>query len=146
MNNALIGYTGFVGSNILEQHPFEELYNSKNFKDMEGKTFGDVACAGISAVKWLANKNPEEDRTKITELKNILSTITADRFILISTIDVYPNTSDGDEQFDCSSLPNNAYGTHRLEFEQFCISSFSNCYIIRLPGLFGTNLKKNVIF
>ncbi len=145
-NNALIGYTGFVGSNILQQHSFDALYNSKNFHDMSNRSFGDVVCAGISAVKWVANENPDEDKRKIKLLEEILSTISANRFILISTIDVYPDISDKDESYDCSTTPNNAYGTHRLEFEQFCIKNFPDCYIIRLPGLFGNGLKKNVIY
>ncbi|MDH5612521.1 MAG: sugar nucleotide-binding protein [Gammaproteobacteria bacterium] len=146
MNSALIGYTGFVGSNILEQHSFDELYNSKNFNDMSNRHFGDIVCAGVSAVKWIANKEPLEDKKKIQLLEDTLSTISADRFILISTIDVYPEVLGKDESYDCSAAPNNAYGTHRLEFEQFCMNQFPNCYIIRLPGLFGKGLKKNVIY
>jgi len=146
MKSALIGYTGFVGSNILEQHQFDETYNSKNFRAMHEREYGDVVCAGISAVKWLANKNPAEDKQKIQALEDVLSTIKAERFILISTIDVYPGIQGEDESYDCAAVPNNAYGTHRLEFEQFCKQYFSDCYIIRLPGLFGKGLKKNVIF
>lgn len=146
MKSALIGYSGFVGSNILEQHPFDETYNSKNFREMSNREFSVVVCAGISAVKWLANKDPAEDKRKIQELKDVLSTIKAERFILISTIDVYPVIVGKDESYDCSSTPNNAYGTHRLEFEKFCTEHFSDCYVIRLPGLFGKGLKKNVIY
>lgn len=146
MNNALIGYTGFVGSNILEQSSFDQLYNSKNFQDMREQSFDEVICAGVSAVKWMANKEPEKDRENIQKLEDVLSTISAKRFILISTIDVYPVISDYDESYDCSAVQNNAYGSHRLEFEKFCMETFSDCYIIRLPGLFGMGLKKNVIF
>jgi len=146
MKSALIGYSGFVGSNILEQHAFDETYNSKNFREMSDGEFGIVVCAGISAVKWLANKDPEEDARKIQELQDVLSTIKSERFILISTIDVYPEMTGKDETYDCSSKPNNAYGRHRLEFEQFCKEYFADCYVIRLPGLFGKGLKKNVIY
>ena len=40
--NALIGYTGLVGKNILEQAGFEffdEFYNSSNIQDIKGKSF-----------------------------------------------------------------------------------------------------------
>jgi hypothetical protein len=146
MNNALIGYTGFVGGNLREQRRFNESYNSKNFHDMSNRRFDDIVCAGISAVKWIANKAPDEDRERIRQLESVLSTVSSERFILISTIDVYPDTAGKDESYDCSSVANNAYGTHRLEFEQFCAARFPNCYIVRLPGLFGTGLKKNVIY
>ena len=146
MNNALIGYTGFVGSNLLSQRSFESLYNSKNINEMSLGSFDDVICAGVSAVKWIANKDPDTDKDNIDSLKKILKTIKAKRFILISTVDVYPIMKNGDESFDCSSVDNHAYGSHRLEFEEFCKDNFENCYIIRLPGLFGAGLKKNIIY
>jgi len=146
MSDALIGYTGFVGSNLLDKRSFDTLYNSKNIKEMSGKKFNDVICAGISAVKWQANKDPETDKKNIEKLKDVLKTITAERFILISTVDVYPILSNGDESFDCKSIENHPYGTHRLEFEEFCKNHFKNCHIIRLPGLFGYGLKKNVVY
>ena len=146
MNDALIGYTGFVGGNLLEKRSFESLYNSKNIKEMSGNSFGDVICAGISAVKWQANKDPETDIKNIEKLKSVLKTISVKRFILISTVDIYPILSNGDESYDCNSIDNHSYGKHRLEFEEFCKKSFENCHIIRLPGLFGKGLKKNVIY
>ena len=146
MRTALIGYTGFVGSNLMQQHDFTSLYNSKNFQNMEGKEFDLVVCAGISAVKWMANKEPEKDMANIKALEDILATINAKQFILISTIDVYAVTKGKDENFDCSSVNNHAYGAYRLAFEKFCDNKFDDCTIVRLPGLFGDGLKKNVIF
>jgi hypothetical protein len=146
MKNALIGYSGFVGGNLESQRKFEYRYNSKNFREMRGQSYDEVVCAGVSAVKWLANKEPEKDAAAIQELQDVLSTVKAKRFILISTIDVYPITRDKDETFDCKSIENHAYGDHRLEFEDFCTRQFSECYVIRLPGLFGAGLKKNVIY
>jgi hypothetical protein len=146
MTSALVGYTGFVGSNLMRQRTFGACFNSKNFKEMTGRAFTEVICAGVSAVKWKANKEPEQDLAGIRALQEVLSTVSVDRFILISTIDVYPRTADADEDFDCHSLANHAYGTHRLAFEDFCRSRFADCLVVRLPGLFGPGLKKNVIF
>ncbi|KPJ92285.1 MAG: hypothetical protein AMJ55_10030 [Gammaproteobacteria bacterium SG8_15] len=146
MKRALVGYTGFVGGNLHRQSHFDFLYNSKNFNEIKGQSFDEVVCAGISAVKWQANKDPQTDREKIKALEDVLSSITAKRFILISTIDVYPVAQGVDESFDCHSMDNHAYGTHRLAFEDFCLTQFPECYIVRLPGLFGDGLKKNVIY
>ncbi|WP_455206798.1 hypothetical protein [Kaarinaea lacus] len=146
MESGLIGYTGFVGSNLARQHVFDNLYNSKNFREMEGKRFSEAVCAGVYAVKWMANKEPEKDREKLAILQDVLKTVSAEQFVLISTIDVYPVIKNKDERFDCSSMDNHAYGTHRLEFEKFCLEHFKNCLIVRLPGLFGRGLKKNVIY
>lgn len=142
----LIGYTGFVGNNLHKQTEFDRLYNSKNSDEMCNKQFDELVCAGISAVKWKANKEPAADWSAIQTLMRNLEKVSAKRFILISTIDVYPILEGVDESFDCHSQENHSYGTHRLKFEDFCRSHFPNCHIIRLPGLFGEGLKKNVIF
>lgn len=146
MNSALIGYTGFVGSNLSNQRAFSRLYNSKNFRDMASRSFDEVFCAGVSAVKWIANTEPEKDQASIKELQDILATVNARRFVLISTVDVYPDIQNQDESFDCHSMENHAYGEHRLALEDFCAQQFRKYHIIRLPGLFGTGLKKNVIY
>ena len=146
MNEALIGHTGFVGSNLARQHDFDMFFNSKNYLDMRGQSFDTIVCAGVSAVKWKANKEPEKDRAGIQALQEVLDTVSANRFVLISTIDVYPVMAGADESFDVLSLPNHAYGTNRFAFERFCQEKFPGCEIIRLPGLFGEGLKKNVIF
>lgn len=146
MKEAFIGHSGFVGSNLKLQHRFTNLYNSKNFREMGKKRYDLVVCAGISAQKWIANKNPKKDKSKIKELQDVLKTIETKKFVLISTIDVYPILRGKDEDFNFSDIDNHAYGKHRHEFEIFCSETFLNCTIVRLPGLFGKGLKKNIIF
>ena len=143
---ALIGHTGFVGGNLKRQHPFSHLYNSKNIDSMQGEEFEWVICAGLPGAKWIANKNPRQDWDNMTRLGEVLKTVRAGRFVLISTIDVYPVTAGVDEDFDCGSGANHPYGAHRLRFENFCRETFPDCAVARLPALFGGGLKKNVIF
>ena len=146
LHNALIGYTGFVGSTLARNCNFQTLYNSKNISDIEGRSFDTVICAGVSAVKWRANKEPEADRSAITALSSYLSTIKAKTFILISTVDVYSNPIDVDETNEPTLATLQPYGRHRLEFEQFVKRTFSGHKVVRLPGLFGNGLRKNLIF
>jgi hypothetical protein len=145
--SALIGYTGFVGSALSRARRFDTLVNSRNTDHLRGGSFDLVVCAGVSAVKWLANKEPETDRAAITGLADLLTTVEAKEFILISTIDVYPDTSlASDENTSIDPSINHAYGRHRLEFERWVTDRFQNTRIVRLPALFGEGLKKNVIF
>ncbi len=146
MKEALIGYTGFVGSNLKKQYNFTNFYNSKNFNEMKGQQYNLVLCAGVSSTKWMANKEPKRDKANIKNLEDILKTIKAEHFILISTIDVYPLKQGKNEDYKCSRIANDPYGTHRLELEDFCLQNFKNCTIIRLSALFGEGLKKNVIY
>ena len=89
--SCIIGYNGFVGSNLIRQYDFDLFYNSKNYKEIENKEFNLVVCCGISAAKWWANLNGNEDLNNINNLLNSLKTIKCNRFVLISTIDVYDN-------------------------------------------------------
>ena len=98
MKQALIGYSGFVGSTLLKQAPFESLYRSTNISDIKGLTFDTVVCAGAPAQKWMANQDPETDRQKIDGLIAHLKTIQCKTFILISTVDVFNNPIGVDEE------------------------------------------------
>ncbi len=145
MTRALIGYTGFVGGNLLRQQQFDACYNRSNIDQIEGKEFDELICAGVPATKWIANSNPEEDKENINALIENLSKVKVGRLILVSTVDVYPRPIDVDEDDEIDIESSQPYGKHRYELEQ-CISASFNSLIIRLPGLFGTGLKKNVIY
>ncbi|OIO60689.1 MAG: hypothetical protein COZ46_01545 [Verrucomicrobia bacterium CG_4_10_14_3_um_filter_43_23] len=145
-NAALIGFTGFVGSNLREQFRFDGEFNSANIASLKDSTYHTVICAGIPAKKWIANQHPEEDRKNIEALAEHLKGASIKRFVLISTIDVYPSPIDFNEDFDPSEEENHPYGVNRIWFENFIKQTFPIHYIIRLPGLFGNYLKKNVLF
>lgn len=146
MSRALIGYTGFVGSNIMQQASFDEFYNSKNIQDIKGKSFDLVVCAGVPAVKWWANQNPDEDLEIITELIETLRSLNAKQFVLISTVDVYPSPAGVIEDTNIELNAVSPYGKHRLFLERELQNNFKSIHIIRLPGLFGKGLKKNILF
>jgi len=147
MNNAIFGYTGLVGSHLNIYYTFKYFYNSKNIKKASGKTFDTIFISCIPAVKWLANKNPDDDNKIIEEIKSIFKTITANKVILISTIDIYNVINNKSNESTIIDYKNNhTYGKNRFLFEEFIKKQFNNITIIRLPALFGNGLKKNVIY
>lgn len=147
MKRALIGHTGFVGATLLAAENFTHGFNSSDFQDMRGCQFDEVVCAGIPSAKWLANQEPAQDRAAIAALLAVLETVRAGRFVLISTIDVYPDPSQPlDETATLEGLANQPYGRHRLEVEQFVASRFPDHAVVRLPALFGEGLKKNALY
>lgn len=147
MTRALIGHTGFVGSNLSAQGAYNALFNSRNIEEMRGHSFDEVVCCGVSAVKWQANKEPERDWDGIVRLLETLEEVRTRRFVLISTIDVYPDPSTPlDESAELGGLDNHAYGRHRLAVERFVSERFDNHLIVRLPALFGPGLKKNALY
>jgi dTDP-4-dehydrorhamnose reductase len=146
MMNALIGYSGFVGGTLLRQRAFEALFRSSNMEEIDGRTFDTVVCAGAPAQKWIANREPEEDRLKINGLMAHLQTVQCRTFVLISTVDVFKDSSGSDEDTPVDETDLHAYGLHRRLLEKFVERHFSNHLIVRLPGLVGPGLRKNVIF
>ncbi len=145
--SALIGHTGFVGSNLIRTTTFDAHYNSKNFRDLAEKSFDLLICAGAPAIKWIANQQPEHDWRQIKSLIDVLATTKVREFVLISTIDVYPDpSSGGDEDSMIDPNANSPYGRHRYQLEQWVIEQFPMCRIVRLPALFGPNLRKNVLY
>jgi hypothetical protein len=144
---ALIGYSGFVGGTLLHAGSFDALYNSKNIADIAGRSFDLVVCAGVSAAKWLANKEPDADRAAIAALTHGLDQVEARELVLISTIDVYPDPSRPlDESHPIDPAAAHAYGRHRFELEQWVRGRFPSARIVRLPALFGEGLKKNALY
>ncbi|MDR3429429.1 pyridine nucleotide transhydrogenase [Silvimonas sp.] len=146
MANALIGFSGFVGSTLLKQADFESLYRSTNIADINGESFDTVVCAGAPAQKWIANQEPGADLQKIDSLIAHLSTVECKKFILISTVDVFKDSRGVDEDSIVDEAGLHAYGLHRRRLEKFVAGHFPNHLIVRLPGLVGSGLRKNVLF
>lgn len=146
MSSALIGYTGFVGSNLDAQHKFDDRYNTKNINDIDGKEYDLVVSAATYAEMWKINQDPEGDLAQINGLIEHLRNVKAKQFVLISTVGVYKNSlgADEDSPIELDGLP--PYGVNRYHLENFVREHFPGALIVRLPGLFGNGLKKNVIF
>ena len=49
MTDALIGHSGFVGSSLLRQRPFEARFRSTDIAEARGRTCDLVVCAGAPA-------------------------------------------------------------------------------------------------
>jgi dTDP-4-dehydrorhamnose reductase len=141
---ALIGYSGYVGSSLLRQQAFDCLYRSTDVHEARGKSFSIVICAGAPAKKWIADRDPEADQTNLSDLFDVLASVNAEQFVLISTIDVFGDTRGRDER--SRAEPGSAYGRNRLWLEDRVREAFPSSLIVRLPGLVGPGLRKNVIF
>ena len=144
-NWALIGGTGFVGSTLNRRIPFAASFNSATINSIEGREFETVVCAGAPAVKWAANNDPAGDLDNLNRLMSALKKVRTRHLVLISTIDVYPKPENVDES-DVPLEHSEAYGRNRRMLERFAEAEFERSTIIRLPGLFGDGLKKNIIF
>lgn len=144
--SCLIGHTGFVGSNLKEKIFFTDYFNSENISEIKNKEYDEVYCCGLPGSKWVANKYPSNDTKTIMKLLKYIRTIKCKKFILISTIDVYDNKDNSDENTKIQFNKLDTYAENRLMFENQIAELFNNYLILRLGALFGKYLKKNVIF
>lgn len=144
--DALIGNTGFVGGHLCRQHHFEAKFNSRNIEEAGLRDYDTVVCAAAPGSMFEANRFPDRDRERMTELIAQLARIRADRFILVSSIAVLDDFAGRYDESTTAFQTELAYGRHRRELEVFCQGHFADCLIIRLPALFGDGLKKNFLF
>ena len=145
MKKFLVGYTGFVGSNLALQSNFDGLYNSKNIKEAYGKNPDLLFYSGVPAQKFIANNDPDKDLNTIDMAINNIKKINPQKLVLISTIDVYANPIDVDEDTKIWE-DNQAYGRNRRLLEKWVEDNIKDYLIVRLPGLYGKNIKKNFIY
>lgn len=145
-NSALIGYTGFVGSTLLQQKKFQDLYRSTNIEEIKNKDYEFVVAAAAPAKKWLANSQPFDDQKSIDKLIEALTYVEAKQFVLISTVDVFPNPVGVDEDTEIDLFNLQPYGYNRRRLEIFVAEKFKRHLIVRLPGLVGLGLRKNIVF
>jgi hypothetical protein len=142
----LIGYSGFVGSTLLRQTSFDKFYRSSDIACIRGECFDMLVCAGVPAQKWIAERAPESDIANIKGLAAHLDTLKVETFVLISTVDVFADSRGADEATAPDESALTAYGRNRLWLERFVADHFGHPLIIRLPGLVGPGLRKNVVF
>lgn len=143
---ALIGCTGCVGSSLQKQTRFDALFRSTDIAQIDGRAFDTVVCAGAPAQKWLANHEPQADRANIEALIDHLRSLDCGTFVLISTADVFRRPVEVYEDSPVEESGLHAYGRHRHLLERFVQSRFPDHLIVRLPGLVGTGLRKNILF
>ena len=145
---ALVGYTGFVGSNIYASAngKIDAAYNSKNIEKAYGTNPDILIYAGLRAEKYLANNEPEKDLGLIKQAEENIEKINPKKLVLISTIDVFKNPVGVDETSEIDTENLHPYGYNRYRLELWVREKYPDALIIRLPGLFGKNIKKNFIY
>lgn len=142
----LVGCTGFVGSNLAAKHSFSGNFNSKNIADAFGEHPDLLVYAGVPAEMYLANQDPEADRQVILAAEENIRQIAPKQMVLISTIAVYPDTHGADEDTTIDLDRLSPYGANRYALEIWVKEHCKNSLIVRLPALYGINLKKNFLY
>ncbi|KQO99425.1 NAD-dependent epimerase/dehydratase family protein [Leifsonia sp. Leaf264] len=145
MKTALIGWTGFVGSNLASRFPFDALYNSSNIADIAGREYDLVVTAGNRADSFRINRDQAGDLAEVDALGDHLETARIGKLVLVSTVCVYPAGGAPNESTPLSDDDLTPYGQNRLHQERRLSAAFDTL-VVRLPQLYGDALKKGLIY
>jgi dTDP-4-dehydrorhamnose reductase len=138
LNIGLLGYKGFIGSEISRflqlnksyttTRISRELFTNKKIRNLD---FDLLIHAANPAKRFFANSNPEIDFWNTVEKTNeIINCFNFKKLLLISTL-------------SCRTQPNSIYGKHRLICEELAYRN--NGAVVRLGPLFGGSRKNDTL-
>lgn len=150
----ILGGAGFVGSAYTrwcrERSMRHAVITRSNYTDFVGQSCDILINAAGSSSKVMANSDPIRDiELSTVAVRKSLVDFKYDRYVHISSCDVYPNCSSlagtrEDCELDVSAQSH--YGFHRFLAEQ-CVRHESKYWLmIRQGGLVGPGLRKNAIY
>lgn len=145
LRTALIGHTGFVGSNIAAAHAFDDVYNTSNIDDIVGQEYDLVVSAAARADSHRINAHGDEDRAEIDAYVDLLSKVGIGKLVLASTVCVYPGDTSPDEATPLSEEGLTPYGANRLHMERR-LGDLFDLLPVRLPQLYGRGIKKGIVY
>lgn len=145
-NVGLLGSDGFVGQTICKKLVEIRKFNRKNMQELLEVNLDFLIVSAVSAEKWRANIDPSSDLENIERLIRFLKKIQTKKLLLISTIDVMGTNHEFNEDSPRLEVIPSPYGLNRNFLERRINEIFEESSILRLPGLFGPGLKKNLLF
>jgi hypothetical protein len=145
VRTALIGYSGFIGSNLAAATDFTDLYNTRNITEIRGRSYDLVVSAFGRADSHRINTHAADDLAEIDDFLTLLGSVDAAKLVMISTVCVYPGGTSPDESTPLSADGLTPYGANRLHMEQELAEHFDTL-VLRLPQLYGIGLKKGIVY
>lgn len=155
---ALIGYTGFVGSNIYVRasNRIEGVYDTQNVEKAYGLEPDVLVFAALRSDRQLAARAPYEDYERVLEAQRNIKKINPAKLVLISTTDVYKNPVGVDEENSVFAVGSDRadktektgvipYSLNRYYFEEWARKNYPELLIMRLARPYGLNPKNNFL-
>lgn len=152
---ALVGYTGFVGSNIYVRasNRIEGVYDTQNVEKAYGLEPDVLVFAALRSDKQLAQRAPYEDYEQVLEAQRNIKKINPAKLVLISTTDVYKNPVGVDEENSVFAVGSDKadkvgvmpYCLNRYYFEEWARKNYPDLLIMRLARPYGLNMKNNFL-
>lgn len=154
MKCLIIGANGLAGSAFMRTWPalgWECVgVTRQNYAELKGTEADILINASGNSAKYLAAKDPlgEIDRSVASVMRTCID-FKADRYVLLSSADVYSCQSDPDQNGEDASIDIaklSVYGLCKAMAESVVQNRSEKWLILRLGGLLGPGLKKNPLF
>jgi nucleoside-diphosphate-sugar epimerase len=148
---AVVGPRGFIGASVVEELESRG-YDIALFERSSAMTSAPHCqlgffCAGSSAA-YLSLKDPARClQANVIDLHSYLAGLKVDRWVLMSSLSVYPADSpvkSEDSPIDLSRL--SMYGAHKALAEAYARAFARDALILRVGYLYGKGLRKNLLF
>lgn len=151
----VVGANGLVGKGIFDLLKEKEDINLLKVTRDNISDFHNIECdvlinANGSGKKGWCNDNPSKSfDTNCYSLYKVLDKFKPKRYILISSVDVYPYTNSlhtTSEDITIDPIKLSTYCFHKYIAEMIIKNNFSDFLILRISNIIGPELKKNVLF
>ena len=150
----LVGAGGFVGSafaRLLERQGVEHLpITRESYPQAVGRAGTVLVNAAANSRKYLADTDWAADfDASVRSVVRTLRDFTVDRYVLMSSVDVYSRLDDprqNNEDAAIDPLALSTYGFHKYMAEGCVRRHAPSWLIVRLAGMVGPGLKKNPVF
>ena len=150
----VLGGNGFIGSAVMRAAETFGWNATSCGRDDHAKladtSWDLIINANGNSKKYLADKDPElEFQLSVTSVSDSLNNFTFDRYVFLSTVDVYPdksNPANNHEEVAIDPSALSAYGNHKWQAEQLVQQHAKDWLIVRMAGFVGQGLKKNPVY
>jgi nucleoside-diphosphate-sugar epimerase len=150
----LIGGNGFVGSayaRLFDELELEyKIVGRNDYEALAGTHCDVVINANGNSKKFLSDRDPMGDfDASVRSVMKSLTSFTCDKYVLLSSGDVYPDQSSPEltrEDSVISPEDVSKYGLHKMMAENLVRGHHENWIVMRMGGFVGPNLKKNAIY
>lgn len=132
MKILVVGYKGFIGSNIYDAMSCEDVVGITSGEELPDEKFDAVVNANGNSRKYWANQNPVEDfKASVLSVYAVVTKYPDARHVFISSLDAhyeYP------------------YGRNKRIAEEVIKTFSAGCSILRCGSVIGPTMRKGTVF
>lgn len=131
---AIIGGLGFLGAGIFNYCKSSNIeckvITRSNYEKLKGSHFKILINASTNSKKYLSVSNPQKDFYEtVHNVHNSLFDFTYEKYVLISSGDVYPNIDESHEYLINNSIHQSNYGFNKTLAEE-CVRHYAKNWLI----------------